>query len=700
MNLTCPNVMTLNRFVSGALGERVAEEVAEHLVACEACQERADRMVNESDSLIEAARRGLPDEVVSVDSSANDELAALIARVDRPRMAETIDFTDLADETRQPEAEPTKKKTNDLDSFIDGLRKSGLVPDREVDRLLSVANVSDTDALMQELVDRETLTPYQARALSRGRWKGLILDDYEILEKLGKGGMGHVYMARHRKMGRIVCLKVLRSSGRRSPDVVERFRREIRTISSLKHPNFVVAHDASEAEGIQFLVMEYIEGHDLARQVRDDGPMPLRTSLDLIQQVAEGIQYAHEQGIVHRDIKPHNLLVAEDDDGNPQVKVLDLGLARFDTYADDATDAATHAAMTATGVIMGTVDYMSPEQALNSRHADARSDIYSLGCTLHFLLSGSNVYAGETLMEKLVAHREQPVPDLPVPRVPRGVNAVFRKMIAKDPVDRYQTMSEVVEDLDACRSGRRPSAMPPIWRTSLTTGLHGIRRNARLIATVGLVLLLATGLWSILPPFEASGLSAAGTTGADAGSPASPTSPNSPPPGTALPRTVLVAVGSQPDATDYSNVVNALTKQGFNVQPVTSRASVFPKVNGRKMHARPLTDFAAGEFYSLAFIDGCEHEFTHKNPAIKDQVHSLIHETMNRGGVVVGVDKAQWVLDDAQAGKPARKFDKCGLNVGSPLNVSGKHIRVNNGKNASHLADFLVQDFQNSHGTL
>jgi serine/threonine protein kinase len=690
--------MTLNRFVSGALGERVAEEVAEHLAACDACQARADRMAHESDSLIEAARRPIPGEAGEIDSSANDELARLIARVDRPRMSETIDFAVAPDDTQQPRTgRPKKKKKGDIDSFISGLRKSGLVPDREIDRLISTANASDIETLMQELVDREVLTPYQARALARGRWKGLILNEYEILEKLGKGGMGHVYMARHRKMGRIVCLKVLRSSGRKSPEVVERFRREIRTISSLKHPNFVVAHDASESDGIQFLVMEYIEGHDLSRQVRDDGPLPVDLALELMQQVAEGLQYAHDQGVVHRDIKPHNLLVAEDEDGGRQVKVLDLGLARFDTYVDDTTDAATHVAMTATGVIMGTVDYMSPEQALNSHYADARSDIYSLGCTLHFLLTGRGVYSGETLMEKLVAHREQPIPDLPVPGIAKGTNAVFRKLIAKDPANRYQTMAEVVEDLDACRSGRRPSAMPPLWQS----GLKQLRQSPRKAAAIGVALLLMLGLWSMLPLSTASDSS--GTSIVDSGADDSDqarrgaASPNTVPRNGMLPPLVLVAVGTNPDGEDYSQVVNALTNKGFQVQPVTSEASIYPKLNGRKMYAEPLTSFSAGEFYSLAFIDGGEYVFTHKNPKLKDFVHGMIHETMNRGGIVVGVNSAQWVLDDAGVGS-SKRFDQCGLSICQPNNAPGMHIRVKEGKHASHLADFLARDFRKRFG--
>ena len=152
--------------------------------------------------------------------------------------------------------------------------------------------------------------------------------------------------------------------------------------------------------------MELIDGRDLSRRVKDDGPAPIGEALQVLRQTATALEYAHHQGVTHRDIKPHNLLVAESGDDAGQVKVLDMGLARFEPLLDGPTDSTTRASMTASGVIMGTVDYMSPEQALNSKNADARSDIYSLGCTMYFLLTGTTMFAGETLMEKIIAHRE------------------------------------------------------------------------------------------------------------------------------------------------------------------------------------------------------------------------------------------------------------------------------------------------------
>ena len=433
MRPACPNVITLNRYVSGVLDEPKAEEIAEHLAVCNRCQQRSDEMASETDGLIGAVRRG------AVAAAKNDEpqLARLITEALNVGAPPNSAFA--APDDSQLRSKPKRK---DLETFIDGLRRSGLIDEKELQRLVVTSAAEDADSFARELVEHDALTAYQARALSRGRWKGLILGNYTIVEKLGKGGMGQVYKARHDRMGRTVCLKVLRSSGRRSPEIVERFRREIKTHSALSHPNFVVAHDADEADGIQFLVMEFIDGRDLSRRVKDDGPPPVNEVLKIVRQVAGALEYAHDQGVTHRDIKPHNLLMTESGDDAGQVKVLDMGLARFEPLLDGSTDSTTRASMTASGVIMGTVDYMSPEQALNSRNADARSDVYSLGCTMYFLLTGTTMFAGETLMEKIIAHREQPLPNLrqQVPDVPAGIDAVFQKMVARNPNDRYQTM--------------------------------------------------------------------------------------------------------------------------------------------------------------------------------------------------------------------------------------------------------------------
>ena len=209
--------------------------------------------------------------------------------------------------------------------------------------------------------------------------------------------------------------------------------------------------------------MEFIDGNDLAKHVSENGPLPVDQTVHVISQTAQALSYAHGEGVVHRDVKPHNLLLSEQTDsglGVSSVKVLDMGLARFDSFMTDNPDASVHAAMTTTGVIMGTVDYMAPEQAICTRDADNRSDIYSLGCTMHFLLTGEPVYDGETIMARLVAHRETPIPSLQVARgdVSPNLDAVFRKMVAKRAEHRYQSMEELLRDLDAITSGQQPRA--------------------------------------------------------------------------------------------------------------------------------------------------------------------------------------------------------------------------------------------------
>lgn len=285
-----------------------------------------------------------------------------------------------------------------------------------------------------------------------------MLGEYILLREIGRGGMGRVYEARHRTMNRAVAVKVLAAPVAKQAQMLSRFHREIQAIARLSHPNIVAAYDAGQCHGIHFLVLELIQGTDLARQVKEQGPFPLAAAIDAILQAARGLEYAHAEGIVHRDIKPSNLLV----DQAGTIKILDLGLARFDRgVLSDDTDTSV-GDLTHEGGVLGTVDFMAPEQALNTKHADQRADIYGLGCTLYFLLTGQPLYDGETVMERLLAHREQPIPTLATPDrpAPAALEAVFRKLVAKRPEDRYQSMGEVIAALETCRTAkpRRPSA--------------------------------------------------------------------------------------------------------------------------------------------------------------------------------------------------------------------------------------------------
>jgi serine/threonine-protein kinase len=340
-----------------------------------------------------------------------------------------------------------------LEQFVKHLEDSGIIAgDTLKDFMPPQSAPKDAADLARELVRKKKLTKFQAQEVYRGKGKSLVLGSYTILDKIGAGGMGQVFKAQHRRMKRIVAVKMLPAAMMKDPAVVARFEREVTAAARLNHPNIVTAFDADNANGVHLLVMEYVEGTDLSAVVKKNGPLPVELAVNNILQTAQGLEAAHAEGIVHRDIKPANLLL----DKSGTVKILDMGLARLD-------DQVGKAELTSTGIIMGTVDYMAPEQALNTKGADARADIYSLGCSLYYLLTAKAIYDGDTLMAKLLAHRDQPIPSLQAIRhdAPEQVEVVFRRMVAKHVDDRYQTMAEVISDLEACLSGRAQAGDPP-----------------------------------------------------------------------------------------------------------------------------------------------------------------------------------------------------------------------------------------------
>ncbi len=305
-------------------------------------------------------------------------------------------------------------------------------------------------ALAAEMLRRNWLTPFQVNQLLKGDGENLLLGSYVLLQRLGEGGMGEVYKARNWKLGKIVAIKLLRQERVNANDLLRRFQREVRAAAQLNHPNVVHAYDCDEAEGKHFLVLEYVDGIDLAGYVKQHGPLPVAQACDCIRQAALGLQHAFENGLVHRDIKPHNLLLTgtsgEGTPKRPVVKILDMGLARLSQEAEEDTRAT---AVTREGTVMGTVDYMSPEQALDAHTADTRADLYSLGCTFYFLLTGQVPFPGGSAMEKLLKHQnQQPKPvEVLRPDTPPLVAAILNKLMAKQPEDRYQTPAEVVADL-------------------------------------------------------------------------------------------------------------------------------------------------------------------------------------------------------------------------------------------------------------
>jgi serine/threonine protein kinase len=265
--------------------------------------------------------------------------------------------------------------------------------------------------------------------------------------------MGIVYRARHRRMDRLVALKTMTDRATESDDSVQRFQREVRAAARLSHPNIVAAYDAGEHNETHYLVMELVDGIDLSKLVRQSGPLNASRAVDYVRQAAVGFAYAHTQGIIHRDIKPQNLLV----DRNQHVRILDMGLARLNptnAAADPTSSAGAQTELTQSGVIMGTVDFMSPEQATNTRNANEQSDIYSLGCTLYFLMTGRAMFDGETCMERLLAHHQDSRPSLvaTLSKIPPALESVFARMTARQPSDRYESMGEVVEALESVQS--------------------------------------------------------------------------------------------------------------------------------------------------------------------------------------------------------------------------------------------------------
>jgi serine/threonine protein kinase len=263
---------------------------------------------------------------------------------------------------------------------------------------------------------------------------------YRILKKLGSGGMGTVYHAEHTLMHRPVALKVIRTELTAQPRLVERFRREVRLAAELAHPNIVTAYDAEQSGSCHFLVMEFVEGIDLARLLKERGPLPISEACDYARQAALGLQLAQERQMVHRDIKPSNLLRSL----QGQVKIADFGLAHVAQSSPE-----DQAAVTESGVVLGTPDYMAPEQANDPSRTDSRADIYSLGCTLYELLVGRVPFPGGGMLDKLMRHaKETPVPlDQLRPHLPPPLVQVVERMMAKAPAARYQTAAEVAEAL-------------------------------------------------------------------------------------------------------------------------------------------------------------------------------------------------------------------------------------------------------------
>lgn len=337
-------------------------------------------------------------------------------------------------------AEPVRS----IDDFLVVLRKSGLVDEARIEA--AFARWTDRgQPLPEELVgaaiDAGLLTRWQVDQLLKGRHKGFMLGKYRLLRLLGAGGMSTVYLAEHTTLRSKVAIKVLPVKRVDQSSYLARFEREARQSARLSHPNIVRTFDLDTSDAIHFIAMEYVEGEDLHAKVKRDGPLDVREAADFVRQTALGLQHAHEEGLIHRDIKPANLVL----DKRGVVKILDLGLA-FEGGGDEDSLTREHDEK-----ILGTADYLAPEQARDSHRADARSDIYALGCTLFYLLTGRAPFARGTLAERIQAHMKQRPPNLLDMRadVPPAIVELFFRMMEKHPDARPQTARDVAESLAA-----------------------------------------------------------------------------------------------------------------------------------------------------------------------------------------------------------------------------------------------------------
>ncbi|MFT4557684.1 MAG: tRNA A-37 threonylcarbamoyl transferase component Bud32 [Planctomycetaceae bacterium] len=340
------------------------------------------------------------------------------------------------------------------ESFLSLIQQSGLVEgdrlQREVDDLEDKGlNVGEAQTLADSLIERDLLTEWQAEKLLRGKHKGFTLGKYRLRRLLGKGGMSSVYLAEHVLMRRQCAIKVLPIKRVEDTSYLARFHREARAVASLDHPNIVRAYDIDhETEGdrdIHFLVMEYVDGESLHDHVKESGPLTLDNTAEFFRQAALGLDNAHKNGLIHRDVKPGNLLI----DRSEVVKVLDLGLARFSEVPDDNPLTLAHEEK-----VLGTADYLAPEQAMDSHTADHRADIYGLGCTAYFALTGYPPFREGTLTQRLMFHQTKEPPAISEERpevgeTKRGIELVkiVSQLMAKKPEERFQTMDEVATAL-------------------------------------------------------------------------------------------------------------------------------------------------------------------------------------------------------------------------------------------------------------
>lgn len=342
-----------------------------------------------------------------------------------------------------------------VEELVQLIRKSGMVDEARLTEFLHRRQAgrglsADPQAAAGEMVADGLITNFQAEQFLLGKWRGFTVGKYKLLERVGVGGMGQVFLCEHMFIKRRVAVKVLPPAKAEQPAALGRFYREARAAGSLEHPNIVRTFDIDQDGDLHYIVMEYVDGSNLLDLVKRFGPMEIGRAVHYIRQIAGGLEYAFQSGIIHRDIKPGNMLV----DRQGTAKLLDMGLARF---YQDQTDMLT--VKYDDKIVLGTADYVAPEQVANSHAVDVRADIYSLGASLYFLLAGHPPFPTGTVSQKLLWHRtKDPTPIRQLrPEVPDGLAAIVARMMNKDRCARPQTPAEVAAALEPWA----PAAVPP-----------------------------------------------------------------------------------------------------------------------------------------------------------------------------------------------------------------------------------------------
>jgi serine/threonine protein kinase len=370
------------------------------------------------------------------------------------------------------------------DTLLALLRRVELLAPDQVDEIARelVPHYPDPVSLGEYLVRIEWLTPYQLQLLLAGQWTELTIGPYQILDRLGEGGLSEVFKAWDTLRGRVVALKVLRQDLTANPDAVRQFQREVKAITRLSHPNVIKTHEAGQHGRVHYFTMEYVEGMDLERFVSQVGPLSVDVACDFARQAATGLQHAHQAGLVHRDVKPANLFLLNPPlpgltaarKAEPVVKIIDWGLARCLRDPSDPNAGAMDDTEEQKGALIGTADYVAPEQARNPTLVDVRADVYSLGCSLYFLLTAQVPFPAPSLMQKLLMHQDKEPPSVRAVRsdVPEELDAIVRKMLAKNPADRYQIPLMAVTPLRRfCRTELRPSSNGVSYRPGSSNNL-------------------------------------------------------------------------------------------------------------------------------------------------------------------------------------------------------------------------------------